>query len=178
MAACEPLRWQLRPQAPVRKCPARTGFQIDLELGGLFAGGEGNVGSENPRSELGSVRDGTCVVFGERGFEVACQADVRQFGVRVTLEKVDVVHGVAQGATGLLLLAPARDLKWNLEELRPSFARCASYGWWRRRELGYGKILIPGRLLDSKDAQDDRSAEATVWWYVKWYTAGLDLGFG
>jgi len=62
-------RWAL-PQTSIRKGVAGAGFQIALEVGCSWFVGEGDLGDEVPRSELGRVRLLAGIVLGKTLFQI------------------------------------------------------------------------------------------------------------
>jgi len=61
---------------------AGTRLEVLLELGGTFAGLEGNAADHFPRPVLRRVEVGAFVVALQPGPDVLCQANVGLFGVR------------------------------------------------------------------------------------------------
>ena len=147
----------LRPQTPVGKCVAGSGFEIVLEFGCLLPCRKGEVGLKCPGAEFRGMRNVAFVVSCEARSQVARQARIALVGMRLASQQGNVMHALGSLWFGV----PVRRLGWawrvNLRRpssklwaalLRPSgygghqpslklrlASRSFSEGWWRRREL-------------------------------------------
>jgi hypothetical protein len=73
---------------------AGTDFQVSLELKRLFFIREGNISDQGPWPVSGSMHRFTLVMFCIPLAQVTRRTDVALPGVCLTLEQVDVMHGL------------------------------------------------------------------------------------